>query len=1076
MLSILLNRFRWQAAVLTLAAMGLLSGCGDKTTVTACPSGCLLAPDPICRDDDQVVFLPGGQCEGVTCVFDEQVVPCEFGCSGGDCRPDPGPCDGVVCAAPPRNSCEDGDTALTWTAVGACNPQSGECEYESTATSCEGDTVCFEGTCVEQDCSVVTCDDPPSATCREEVAVTFAQLGICAPETLDCSYREFEDDCGARGEVCVDGACERDDSCDDVVCRNTALPFCDDAVAVVPDVSGTCSDGTCGYGETRQDCAATGSLCRNGACADPCDAVSCDDPPLARCEGTVALSYPDVGTCGDGTCEYAELSENCAISGEVCSNGTCTGDVLCEGITCNAAPDDVCDGDVAVLYVTIGNCAAGDCTYANSRLDCAVLGQTCENGACIDLCDGVVCTEPPDDFCTENVATFFGLGSCGGGLCDYEEFSQDCSLISRNCIDGACRAECRPEFCNSPPEARCDAGRAIGYAEPGSCEGSLCVYDEVIDNCAARGEACIDGVCVENCFDEGTCDLPPEPVCNGDVLTTYAEFGTCDEATESCVYAEGTVNCADSGLACDAGECVPLCAVTICAPVPPPTCDGEVRVQSVFPAACVDDVCIYDELRFDCTDRGEVCNGGVCVNPCIGVICNDSPEPYCDSTNIAVPRDPGRCVLGECTYEPTLTDCSDFGLDCDDSGAEPVCFDPCESGLVCDQIPDDFCDGTVQVIHTGASGCVFGECLYPAFGDDCGARALDCLDAECVDRCAGVTCATPPAPTCVNDVAVGSGASGFCLTGVCQYPDRSTDCSVSGRWCSAGQCVDACDETTCPTRTDSICEGQTRVQYVATPPLCNDGVCQYDTIRTNCLVTGQQCVAGACVAVANICDVIPCPQRAAFCEGDVRVTDSAPGTCNASIFGCDYSSVETELECEAPLGCINGACARAAQPGELVITEIFYDAADSDVGREWFEIRNVSAAALPLQGIEVRNSRGQSFTINAATTLAAGARLVLKSSSGAAGGAPGYVYSFGAFNLANTADTLILLRNGSVLDQVAYNEATWPVGLGASISLAPGLETAPANDSPSAWCVSQPIYDAGRQERGTPGFARTTCR
>lgn len=1022
------------------------------------------------------MFLPVGECTDGTCVHDEQVVPCEFGCSGGECRPDPGPCDGVVCVAPPRASCEDEGTAVSWEAVGTCDPQTGECEYTSSSSECEAGDVCFEGACVERDCSMVTCDDAPAPTCREDVAVTFAQLGVCSPETLECNYAEFEDDCAARGEICIDGACVRDDSCDEVTCLNTLSPFCDDAVAVVPDVSGTCEGGLCSYGEVRRDCAAEALVCRNGACADPCDGVSCDEPPASGCDASVAISYAAVGVCDAGECSYVELREDCALEGEVCSGGACTGDLLCDGVSCNTPPSDVCDGDTAVLYVSLGDCAGGDCSYASSRLDCLALGQTCQDGACVDLCEGVVCTAPPEDFCTENVSTFYGVGSCGGGLCDYEEFVQDCSLIGRNCIDGACRAECRPEFCNSPPEARCDAGRAIGYATPGSCEGSLCVYDEVIDNCAARGEACVDGVCVENCFDEGTCDLPPEPVCNGDILTTYAEFGTCDEATESCVYAEGTVNCADSGLACDAGECVPLCAVTICAPVPPPTCDGDELVQSVFPADCVDGVCIYDEIRVDCTDRGEVCNGGVCVNPCIGVICNDAPEPYCDSTNIAVPRDPGLCVLGECTYEPTLTNCGDFGLDCDDSGGEPTCVDPCEGGVTCDQVPDDFCDGTVQVIYTGESGCLFGECIYPAFRDDCGARALDCLDAECVDRCAGVVCATPPAPTCLNDVAVGSGASGFCLTGECQYPDRSTDCSDTGRWCDEGVCVDACDDTVCPVRTDAVCEGQTRVVYAPTPPLCNDGVCAYDTIRTNCLVTGQQCVAGQCVAVANVCDVIPCPQRAPFCEGDVRIADSGAGTCDAGVFACDYSAVEVETECEAPLGCLAGACVRAAQPGELVVTEIFYDAAQSDVDREWFEIRNVSAATLPLRGLEVRNSRGQSFVVNSASTIAPGAYLVLKSSAGAAGGAPGYVYTFATFNLANSADTLILLRNGSVLDQVAYNEGTWPTGSGSSIAVAPGLETQIANDAPTAWCVSQPIYDAGRQERGTPGFARTTCR
>lgn len=54
-----------------------------------------------------------------------------------------------------------------------------------------------------------------------------------------------------------------------------------------------------------------------------------------------------------------------------------------------AGPPSVCDGDVEVSFAALGACALdgdgdAECTFAETRLDCAALAGRCEDGACVD--------------------------------------------------------------------------------------------------------------------------------------------------------------------------------------------------------------------------------------------------------------------------------------------------------------------------------------------------------------------------------------------------------------------------------------------------------------------------------------------------------------------------------------------------------------------------------------------------------------------------------------------------------------------------------------------------------------------
>jgi hypothetical protein len=75
------------------------------------------------------------------------------------------------------------------------------------------------------------------------------------------------------------------------------------------------------------------------------------------------------------------------------------------------------------------------------------------------------------------------------------------------------------------------------------------------------------------------------------------------------------------------------------------------------------------------------------------------------------------------------------------------------------------------------------------------------------------------------------------------------------------------------------------------------------------------------------------------------------------------------------------------------------------------------------------------------------------------------------FSLANAADVLALLCDGTVIDRVEYG-AGFPLAPGASTALDAGALDAAANDAPGVWCAALLAYSA---DRGTPGSPNPAC-
>ena len=107
-------------------------------------------------------------------------------------------------------------------------------------------------------------------------------------------------------------------------------------------------------------------------------------------EGTLK-TYSDAGVCiPESGCDYSAVSEtiDCATeygSSFVCQEGACVDP--CEGLLCNTPPANECDGNSVVVYGEAGTCSAGVCSYpVTSTTDCGadVCSTATGPASCVD--------------------------------------------------------------------------------------------------------------------------------------------------------------------------------------------------------------------------------------------------------------------------------------------------------------------------------------------------------------------------------------------------------------------------------------------------------------------------------------------------------------------------------------------------------------------------------------------------------------------------------------------------------------------------------------------------------------------
>jgi hypothetical protein len=198
---------------------------------------------------------------------------------------------------------------------------------------------------------------------------------------------------------------------------------------------------------------------------------------------------------------------------------------------------------------------------------------------------------------------------------------------------------------------------------------------------------------------------------------------------------------------------------------------------------------------------------------------------------------------------------------------------------------------------------------------------------------------------------------------------------------------------------------------------------------------------------------------------------------------CGNGVIDFGEECEIDSDCLagyscNSSCACEATlpgPGDLVITEIMRNpSAVSDSSGEWFEIQNVSATTLNLQGLVIQDDDFDSFTVSGSTVVPAGGHLVFGNNADPnTNGAVNVDVVWSSFILANTTDEIDVFSEAVRIDRVAYDNISFPSTPGAAMSLDPNFTNTSDNDIGTNWCDAATPLSGG--DFGSPGAENPAC-
>ena len=202
----------------------------------------------------------------------------------------------------------------------------------------------------------------------------------------------------------------------------------------------------------------------------------------------------------------------------------------------------------------------------------------------------------------------------------------------------------------------------------------------------------------------------------------------------------------------------------------------------------------------------------------------------------------------------------------------------------------------------------------------------------------------------------------------------------------------------------------------------------------------------------------------AMCEADCNDGEATAFPGNPLETDCDL--IDNDCD-EGTLDCNGG----------LIVTEIFHNAIGADSDREWFEVFNASAIDINLQGWLIRDEDGDDFYIGSSTTVAAGGLAVIAESDDptVTGITPDVAFG-GQLTLANVDDELLLISClGEVVDQVDWDDVTFPTNEGTAMNLDPTAFDPASNDDGANWCDSYSAPYGPTEDQGTPGLPNPSC-
>ena len=269
---------------------------------------------------------------------------------------------------------------------------------------------------------------------KSACGVTFDQFYICKDMGTGETCWPEVDPCDTY-VYCGDCCCE--------VMRGSTCPCGCDLVETA-----VCEEGAC----ENNECVVRERDCDDG---NQCTEDWCDD-----CYGCLALPVLDGSVCDDGN--------PCTV--EHCQGGACAS-TPADGMPCeddgNACTDDVCYGGACTHPATSGG-SCGDC-------------QTCDEGACVGVCEG-------------------GEQCCGGDCCTDPCCGESCceSAACMVCSNGVCKSTCNDD--NPCTEDLCEEG-SCAYPQLDCDDNNPCTVDSCCEHPSEDGRpGCINDDEAWGCF------------------------------------------------------------------------------------------------------------------------------------------------------------------------------------------------------------------------------------------------------------------------------------------------------------------------------------------------------------------------------------------------------------------------------------------------------------------------------------------------------------------------------------------------------------------------------------------------
>jgi hypothetical protein len=551
--------------------------CGNSQCTITCPSG---------------LTQCGGACVDLNKDFDH-CGSCSTGCSPGQVC-DQGSCK-LYCG-PPNTACN-----------GVCvNTSQDGANCGTCGHKCPTGQVCSGGQCGVSCGLLTTCQGDAGAYCANTQS-DQANCGSCGNA------------CG-QGQVCSNGGCAISCQPGQVNCGGSCIDpktspqFC--------GASGACGAG--GNGSPGATCG-QGQVCAAGTCATSCPPGEvlcgglCIDPTssVAYCGATAGCGVNGVGSAGFK-----------CVSGQVCSNGSCTATCVPGQLVCPVNGVPTCVNPLT------------DDTYCGANAPCQGFktcqsGQVCSNGACTATCapNLALCSGQ----CTDPKTSPAHCGAAAGGQCNSP------TATDPNYQGQACGplTQCGPNAGGTTFSCKstCTGGGSQCFPNGGTPYCANLLTDN--NNCGTCGTKCgalhtCDGTghCASTCASgQSPCPAasapnPTAPYC-AELQTDNANCGTCNHVCgTNQVCSSGTC-----GSICGTGQTfctqtgVPYCALT---QTDPNNCGG---CGNVCAGSCVTGQC--------CPSGSNAICGGTCTN-------TDKDVSNCGSCGHACDASAPFCIGGTC--------------------------------------------------------------------------------------------------------------------------------------------------------------------------------------------------------------------------------------------------------------------------------------------------------------------------------------------------------------------------------------------------------------------------------------------